>query len=207
MMVKQQIELRGIINKRVLNAMRSVDRSLYVNPGDDLYAYDDRPLFIGAGQTISQPYMVAIMTDVLDTKDENSVLEIGTGSGYQTAILAEMSRKVYTVERIKSLLESARKRLKKLNYTNIEFKTGDGTLGWQEHAPYDRIIVTAAAPDIPTVLFEQLAIGGRLVIPVGGKFLQELKLVLKDKHGQQKILKHGGCVFVPLIGKHGWKGD
>ena len=206
-MVKHQLAARGIVNKRVLDAIGSIERHLFVPVRDFDSAYDDRPLFIGSGQTISQPYIVALMTELLDVKEDNRVLEIGTGSGYQTAILARLGSQVYTVERIDSLQQEARERLEKLEYTNIKYLVGDGTLGWQEHAPYERIMVTAAAPDIPVKLFEQLAIGGRMVAPVGGKFRQELKLVLKIAGGKQKVMNRGGCLFVPLIGREGWTED
>jgi len=206
-MVKHQLVARGIMDKRVLNVISGIERQLFVTAKDFDSAYDDRPLFIGSGQTISQPYIVALMTELLDVKENSKVLEIGTGSGYQTAILAVLGSEIYTVERIKSLQKDARERLEKLGIANVRYLVGDGTLGWQEHAPYDRIMVTAAAPDITARLYEQLATGGRMVVPVGGRFRQELKLVLKTGDGRQKVMNRGGCLFVPLIGREGWTDD
>ena len=206
-MVKHQLEGRGISDKRVLEAFSRVERHLFVAERDSVYAYDDRPLFIDSGQTISQPYMVAIMTEVLGINEDDIILEIGTGSGYQTAILAELGKEVYTIERIKTLHYQAKKLLDKLGYKNISCKASDGTLGWKAHAPYDCIIVTAAAPDIPDALFEQLAPGGRMAVPVGEMHRQDLKLVMKTEEGGRTVINRGGCIFVPLIGKHGWKHD
>ncbi|RLB44259.1 MAG: protein-L-isoaspartate O-methyltransferase [Deltaproteobacteria bacterium] len=203
-MVKTQLIPRGITDKRVLEAMMKVPRHLFVEEALRGEAYNDHPLPIGHKQTISQPYIVALMTQALDLKGNEHTLEIGTGSGYQTAILAELSEKVYTIERIRPLLEQARKRLWDLGYTNILFKAFDGTLGWEEHAPFDAIIVTAGAPRIPQPLVDQLADGGRLVIPVGGKFSQELIKVVK-RNGELIQKNLGGCRFVDLIGIHGWK--
>ncbi len=203
-MVKTQLIPRGITDPRVLAAMRKVPRHLFVEEALRGEAYNDHPLPIGHKQTISQPYIVALMTQALELKGDEHVLEIGTGSGYQTAILAELSEKVYTVERIRPLLEKARKTLWELGYTNILFKAFDGTLGWKEYAPFDAIIVTAGAPKIPQPLLDQLAEGGRLVIPVGGRFSQDLvKVTKKNGHIIQKDL--GGCRFVDLVGVHGWK--
>lgn len=206
-MVKHQLAGRGISDGRVLEAFNRVNRHLFVAERDRIYAYDDRPLFIGSGQTISQPYMVAIMTEVLGVNEDDIILEIGTGSGYQTAILAELGKEVYTIERIKTLHHQAKKLLDNLGYKNISYKAGDGTLGWKTHAPYNCIIVTAAAPDIPDTLFEQLAPGGRMAVPVGEKHRQDLKLVMKTEEGGRTVINHGGCIFVPLIGKHGWRHD
>ncbi len=206
-MVKHQLEGRGISDKRVLEAFSRVERHLFVAERDSVYAYDDRPLFIDSGQTISQPYMVAIMTEVLGINEDDIILEIGTGSGYQTAILAELGKEVYTIERIKTLHYQAKKLLDKLGYKNISCKASDGTLGWKAHAPYDCIIVTAAAPDIPDALFEQLAPGGRMAVPVGEMHRQDLKLVMKTEEGGRTVINRGGCIFVPLIGKHGWQHD
>lgn len=203
-MVKAQIMARGISDKKVLKAMLRVPRHLFVPPNLRKLAYDDRPLPIGEDQTISQPYMVALMTQCLDLKGGDKVLEIGTGSGYQTAILAEIAKEVYTVERFPSLLEGARQVLDELGYKNIRFKVGDGTMGWQEYAPYDKIIVTAAAPSVPGPLFSQLREGGRLVIPIGSRYSQDLKIVRKEE-GQMQIEDVCGCVFVPLVGKYGWE--
>ncbi len=206
-MVNYQLTARGITDSRVLDAMSRVKRHLFVPDEEKGFAYDDRPLFIGSGQTISQPYIVALMTEILDVKADHTILEIGTGSGYQTAILAELGREVYTIERIKALHTQAEERLTALGYKNIHYKLDDGTIGWKEHAPFDRIIVTAAAPEIPERLFSQLQVEGRMVIPVGGKIRQDLQLVIKRSNGDRKIINHGGCLFVPLIGKEGWQND
>lgn len=204
-MVKYQLQSRGIVDERVLEAMRKVPRHLFVDEMDRPFAYEDRPLSIGEGQTISQPYMVALMTQILWLKGEEKVLEIGTGSGYQAAILAELSREVHTIERIPELLVRAQKVLRELGYTNIHLHLGDGTLGWPDEAPYDRIIVTAGAPRIPQTLLAQLASGGRMVIPIGGRVAQELHLVLKQSDGTIQTFHRGGCVFVPLLGREGWQ--
>ena len=220
-MVERQLKARGISDELVLSAFLKVPRELFVPEGMKASAYEDHPLPIGEGQTISQPYMVALMTQELAIKDTDKtlplkvsgrsipvdkVLEIGTGSGYQTAILAELADKVYSVERIPRLAEDARNRLQELGYTNIVIKGGDGTCGWEEYAPYDGIIVTAASPSIPEPLFRQLNEGGRLVIPVGGRFSQDLKLVRKVR-GKEVASSICGCVFVPLLGEYGWKGE
>jgi len=203
-MVKTQLIPRGIKDPGVLAAMGKVPRHLFVEEALRGEAYNDHPLPIGHKQTISQPYIVALMTQALGLTGPENTLEIGTGTGYQTAILAELSEKVYTIERIRPLLEKARKRLWDLGYTNILFKAFDGTLGWEEYAPFDAIIVTAGAPKIPQPLIDQLAEGGRLVIPVGGKFSQDLIKVTK-KNGSLIRENLGGCRFVDLIGIHGWK--
>jgi len=203
-MVKTQLIPRGITDPRVLAAMGKVPRHLFVEEALRGEAYNDHPLPIGHKQTISQPYIVALMTQALELKGDEHVLEIGTGSGYQTAILAELCEKVYTIERIRPLLEKARKTLWELGYTNILFKAFDGTLGWKEYAPFDAIIVTAGAPKIPQPLLDQLTEGGRLVIPVGGRFSQDLiKITKKNRQFIQKNL--GSCRFVDLVGVHGWK--
>ena len=200
------IRLRGIRDERVLSALLKVPRHLFVPEELRDRAYVDAPLPIGEGQTISQPYIVALMTEALELDEDSRVLEIGTGSGYQAAILAEIAKEVYTVERIPALLERARRILEALGYDNIYFKLGDGTLGWEEHAPYDAIIVTAGAPEVPEPLVEQLKVGGRMVIPVGDEFSQRLLRVTKlDSSGKVKIEDLGGCVFVKLKGKHGWR--
>lgn len=206
-LVDLQLKARGIRDKRVLTVMGTIERHRFVLDRDYEIAYDDRPLHIGSSQTISQPLMVAIMTEELSLKGDEKILEIGTGSGYQTAILAELGKEVFTIERIGSLQRQAKKILKNLKYENIHFKVGDGTVGWEEHAPYDSIIVTAAAPKIPQILYEQLAIGGRMVVPVGVKYAQDLKLVIKLKDGKMKVENRSRCIFVPLIGKEGWKSD
>jgi len=202
-MVRTQLIPRGIKDIRVLDAMRRVPRHLFIGSQNEESAYNDMALSIGMGQTISQPYMVAIMTELLELKGDEKVLEIGTGSGYQAAILAELSREVYTIERISALAENAREKFHSLNYSNIHVRTGDGTLGWPEDAPFDRIMITAASPKIPDPLIEQLAIDGLLVIPVGSRFSQQL---LKIKKTKEKLIEeyHTPCVFVPLIGEHGW---
>lgn len=203
-MLETQLIPRGIKDKRVLDAVRKVPRHLFVDEAFYGQAYGDFPLPIGEEQTISQPFMVAVMTEALELKGDERVLELGTGSGYQTAILAELCHKVFSIERISSLAGRARKVLDKLGYGNVLVKIGDGTLGWKEEAPFDAIIVTAGAPEIPQPLTEQLKIGGRLVIPVGGEFMQSLIRVRKTEKGIEKE-DMGGCRFVKLIGEHGWK--
>lgn len=203
-MVRTQLIPRGIKDKGVLAAMEKVPRHRFVEEALVGEAYNDHPLPIGHKQTISQPYIVALMTEALELTGREKTLEIGTGSGYQTAILAELSGKVCTVERIRALMLQARKILAELGYTNILFKAFDGTLGWEEHAPYDAIIVTAGAPKIPEPLIEQLAERGRLVIPTGNRFSQELIKITKIK-GKLVQKSLGGCRFVNLVGIHGWK--
>ena len=203
-MVKNQLIPRGITDKGVLEAMKKVPRHLFVEEALNNEAYNDHPLPIGHKQTISQPYIVALMTQALELTGKEKTLEIGTGSGYQTAIIAELSEKVYTIERIRQLMENARSLLNELGYTNIMFKAFDGTLGWKEYAPYDAIMVTAGAPQIPKPLLDQLALGGKMVVPIGDKFSQELIKIIKQRQGyKEKNL--GGCRFVDLIGVHGWK--
>jgi protein-L-isoaspartate(D-aspartate) O-methyltransferase len=202
-MVKNQLIPRGIKDERVLQVMGKIPRHLFID--DALYgeAYNDHPVPIGEKQTISQPYIVALMTEALELKGDENTLEIGTGSGYQTAILAELSSRVYTIERIKSLLGNARKLLSQLGYDNILFKAFDGTLGWKEYAPFNAIMVTAGAPHLAKPLIDQLADNGRMIIPVGDRYSQELiKVIRKGKDLEQKSL--GGCRFVNLIGTHGW---
>ncbi|HID94645.1 MAG TPA: protein-L-isoaspartate(D-aspartate) O-methyltransferase [Candidatus Latescibacteria bacterium] len=203
-MVASQLEARDIVNPKVLEVMRKVPRHRFVDEGLWSQAYLDHPLPIGKGQTISQPYMVALMTQTLGLSGDEKVLEVGTGSGYQAAILAEMAREVYTIERCPELAERARLVLEGLGYENVTIKIGNGTIGWKEHAPYDRIIVTAGAPDVPRSLVEQLKDGGRMVIPIGGTYYQDLVVVEKkgEKTTREAIC---GCSFVPLVGKHGWK--
>jgi protein-L-isoaspartate(D-aspartate) O-methyltransferase len=199
-MVETQLIPRGIKDKRVINAMLKVPRHLFVQPAFEHQAYDDHPLPIGSDQTISQPYIVAAMTEYLEVKKENKVLEIGTGSGYQTAILAELADTVYTVERFENLSREANQRLLSMGYKNIRFKTGDGSLGWKEFSPYDRIIVTAAAENIPGSLTDQLIENGRMVIPVGDTFSQKLFLLVKNR-GRIKQRPIMDVVFVPLVSK------
>lgn len=204
-MVKSQLIPRGIRDKGVLHAMGKVQRHRFV--GEDVLeeAYHDHPLPIGHKQTISQPYIVALMTQALELTGVEKTLEVGTGSGYQTAVLAELSTEVFTVERILPLMQRAREILSGLGYVNIHFKAADGTLGWPENGPYDAILVTAGAPSIPKPLREQLAEGGRLVIPVGNRYSQELiKITRNGASFDEQYL--GGCRFVDLIGVHGWKG-
>ncbi len=198
-MVEEQLKKRGISDRHVLNAFLSVPRHCFVRDSEKHLAYGDHPLSIGEDQTISQPFIVALMTEALGLTGEEKVLEIGTGSGYQAAILADIAREVYTVERISPLGEKAREILHGLGYENIYFKIGDGTLGWKEEAPFDGIIVTAAAPRVPASLVEQLSPDGRLVVPVGSSFEQDLLLVTRDTEGEVKKQSLGGCRFVPLI--------
>jgi len=192
-----------IKDERVLAAMRSIPRECFVPPESQYLAYEDRPLPIGYNQTISQPFIIALMTEALELTGKEKVLEVGTGSGYQAAILAKLARHVVTTERIKPLAETAKKVLDSLGYTNIEVHLAGETLGWEQEAPYDAIMVTAGAPKVPTDLMAQLVIGGRLVIPVGSRYIQEL---YKITRGRKKTVVHnlGGCRFVSLIGKGAW---
>jgi protein-L-isoaspartate(D-aspartate) O-methyltransferase len=203
-MVETQIRARGIKDDVVLNAMRKVDRQKFVPEEIRHQAYSDRPLPIGEGQTISQPYIVALMTELLELKGGDRVLEVGTGSGYQAAILAELANYVYTIEIIESLALSAERLLRELGYRNIDVKIGDGYIGWEEFAPFDAIIVTAATPHIPPPLLDQLKEGARLAIPVGD-YYQELKKVTKVK-GLVKSHNVTPVVFVPMTGGHVKKG-
>ncbi len=205
-MVDEQIIPRGIKDPRVIAALRKVPRHLFVEEALRDQAYSDHPLPIGEKQTISQPFMVALMTEALLLKGMEKVLEIGTGSGYQTAILAEVAFKVFSVERIRSLTIQARKLLYDLGYLNVEIKLSDGTLGWVEESPFDAIIVTAGSPGIPQPLVDQLAPGGRLVIPVGNSYDQDLIRVIKTEEGIKRE-DLGGCRFVKLIGQHGWESE
>ena len=203
-MVDTQIEVRGVADPRVLAAMRRVPRHRFVPQGLWDQAYNDYPLPIGEDQTISQPYIVALMTEALELKETERVLEIGTGSGYQAAILADLAAEVYSIDRLASLAEQARKVLTALGYKNFQVRVGDGTLGWPEEAPFDAILVTAGTPQVPRPLMEQLALGGRLVVPVGDRFSQTLTRARKTKEGV-KFDYLGGCRFVRLIGKYGWQ--
>lgn len=202
-MVEEQLASRDITDPRVLNAMRSVPRHRFVEAGQEDLAYTDQPLPIGWQQTISQPYIVALMTQALELSPEDKVLEIGTGSGYQAAVLAELARTVYTIEKVESLLQRAQAILETLGYDNIVSKLHNGTQGWPEHAPYDAIMVTAGAPEIPRPLLDQMKEGGRMVIPVGDQTLQEMLKVTRQ-NGNVQMEKIGGCRFVPLRGEHGW---
>ena len=202
-MVEDQIIARGIQDPRVIAAMKKVPRDLFVEEALQGQAYSDHPLPIGEKQTISQPYMVALMTESLLLTGRDKVLEIGAGSGYQTCVLAEVALKVFSIERIRSLAIEVRKLVYELGYLNVEIKFSDGTLGWIEESPFDAIIVTAGSPGIPQPLVDQLAVGGRLVIPVGDPTDQELMRVTRTEGGIQKE-DLGGCRFVRLIGQHGW---
>jgi protein-L-isoaspartate(D-aspartate) O-methyltransferase len=204
-MVRRQIQARGVTDLKVLEAMRKVPRHLFVSEALRDQAYGDFPLPIGEQQTISQPYIVAEMTQALQPGKEDRILEIGTGSGYQAAVLAEIVFRVYTIEKIHSLYLSTRKLFDKLRYHNIVTKYSDGTSGWSDESPFDGIIVTAGAPRIPKPLVNQLAVGGRMVIPVGDRYSQELIKLYKDEHGIHKT-SLGGCRFVKLVGEYGWKG-
>jgi protein-L-isoaspartate(D-aspartate) O-methyltransferase len=195
---------REIHDRRVLSAMAHVPRERFVPPDSYYAAYEDMPLSIGFGQTISQPFIVALMTQALRLKGSEKVLELGTGSGYQTAILAGLAKWVVSIERVPQLAESASRVLKELGYANFEIRTSGEALGWPDGAPYDAIIVTAGAPRVPDALLEQLALGGRMVIPVGSRWEQDLLRVTKRKKGNL-VENLGGCRFVPLIGKGAWE--
>jgi protein-L-isoaspartate(D-aspartate) O-methyltransferase len=202
-MVEDQLARRGINEPRVLAAIRRVARDRFVPPEWRALAYADRAVPIGEGQTISQPYIVATMTEALQLRPSDRVLEVGTGSGYQAAILGELASEIVTIERRADLAERARATLAALGYTNVAVVVGDGSLGWQDAAPYDAILVAAGSPSVPASLTAQLADGGRLVIPIGPREHQVLTVVRRvgDRFQQSDA---GGCVFVPLIGKEGW---
>jgi protein-L-isoaspartate(D-aspartate) O-methyltransferase len=202
-MVEEQLRSRDITDERVLAVMAEVPRHNFVDDAMQGRAYGDHPLPIGAGQTISQPYIVAYMTQALQLTGVEKVLEIGTGSGYQAAVLSRLCSQVYTIERINSLLAGARKVFDKLHYYNIRAKLDDGTIGWPENGPYDAIIVTAGGPGVPEPLIEQLADPGRLIIPVGNQHVQELQL-LEKKEGQIEVMSLASVRFVDLVGEHGW---
>ncbi|HOD97903.1 MAG TPA: protein-L-isoaspartate(D-aspartate) O-methyltransferase [Syntrophales bacterium] len=205
-MVETQIRARGVTDERVLAAMAKIPRHLFIDEALIEQAYNDNPLPIGKSQTISQPYIVALMTAALKLTGKEKVLEIGTGSGYQTAILAELAEQVFSIERIAQLAAGARKRLDALNCFNVAMRVGDGTYGWREESPFDGIMVTAGAPKVPTILLEQLAVGGRLVIPTGGRISQELLRVTRMSADLNEVKTEVlcGCRFVDLIGEHGW---
>lgn len=204
-MVHRQLEGRGLDDPLILDAVRAVPRHLFVAPRQERFAYDDRPLRISCGQTISQPYIVAKMTEALQLKGGERVLEVGTGSGYAAAILAQIAERVVTIERHPTLADEARKRLVDLGYENVKVVCADGTMGYPVEAPYDAIVVAAASPKIPETLIRQLAVGGRLVLPVGGRsFGQSLVRVTKMPDGTLKQDDLGGVIFVPLIGEEGW---
>jgi protein-L-isoaspartate(D-aspartate) O-methyltransferase len=206
-MVDSQIKSRGIGDQRVLKVMETIPRHFFVDEALRDQAYNDNPLPIDERQTISQPYIVALMTEALNLKGNEKVLELGTGSGYQTAILAELAERVFSIERIASLASGARKILDSLNYYNVAIRVGDGTYGWKEESPFDAIIVTAGAPDIPKTLVEQLVVGGRLVIPIGGRHSQALIKLTRLSEDINDVKKEdlGGCRFVDLVGDHGWE--
>jgi protein-L-isoaspartate(D-aspartate) O-methyltransferase len=203
-MVRTQMEQRGVKDPRVLDAFRKIPRHLFMPEGIRHRAHDDAPLPIGGGQTISQPYTVARMTEALELTGKEVALEIGTGSGYQTAILSELAEWVYTVERIRDLASRARALLDELGCNNVAARIGDGTFGWKEHSPYQCIIVTAGAPEIPRPLVEQLEEGGRIVIPVGDQHTQRMIVGVKSG-GELKTRDVGAYRFVELIGTQGWK--
>lgn len=203
-MVETQLRQRGIRDERVLAVMGRVPRHEFVGASYRSQAYDDNPLPIGEGQTISQPYIVALMLEMLDLAADQTVLEIGTGSGYQTALLAELGRHVYSIERHGPLAHVAQATLRRLGYSNVTIEVGDGTAGMPAHAPFDRIIVSAAAPELPQALFEQLKEGGRLVVPVGPAEAQLLQLVTKTD-GRAVVSAQVACRFVPLIGEQGYR--
>lgn len=205
-MVEEQLKARGIMDERLLAAFRKVPRHLFVPADFQQDAYADHPLPIGAGQTISQPYIVALMIHQLHLQGHERVLEIGTGSGYQTAILAELALEVYSIERIPELLLAVKARLETMGCLNVHLTPGNGSLGWPLHAPYEAVLVSAAAPEVPVPLLQQLADGGRMVLPIGTQESQMLVAVHKH-HGlidQQEI---ASCVFVPLLGQYGWPSD
>ena len=205
-MVDGQLRARGIIDQRVLRAMEKIPRHLFIDEGLAAQAYNDNPLPIDRQQTISQPYIVALMSEAMGLTGKEKVLEIGTGSGYQTAILAELAERVFTIERIAALAMRARKIIESLNYYNVAVRVGDGTYGWREESPFSAIMVTAGAPRIPKLLIDQLVIGGRLVIPVGNRSSQVLLKVTRLSQDPEDLKQEdlGGCRFVDLIGEHGW---
>ncbi|HOI60843.1 MAG TPA: protein-L-isoaspartate(D-aspartate) O-methyltransferase [Methanoculleus sp.] len=205
-MVEHQIRDRGIRDERVLAAMREVPRHLFVPKGYERAAYEDRPLPIGEGQTISQPYIVAVMTEQLEIKPQDRVLEIGSGSGYQAALLAGLAGTVISIERLEGVAEQARENLARAGVTGVRIVVGDGTEGYPPEAPYDAIIVTAASPGVPEPLIEQLAEGGRLIAPIGPRDCQDLVKLVK-REGKVETIPLGGVCFVPLIGQFGWRGE
>jgi protein-L-isoaspartate(D-aspartate) O-methyltransferase len=201
-MVQEQMVARGITNQRVLDAFEKVQRHNFISQDLRANAYADFPIPIAQGQTISQPYIVALMSECLDLKGEEKVLEIGTGSGYQTAILAELAKEVYSIEVLPELSKIAEQTLRAASYNNIYFKVGDGTLGWPEKGPFDRIIITAASPRIPLPLNEQMKENAKMVLPLGESLGQTLTLV-QNISGRLEITSICGCIFVPLVGKYG----
>jgi protein-L-isoaspartate(D-aspartate) O-methyltransferase len=203
-MVRDLIAARGVRDERVLAALRKIPRHLFIKDHLRSQAYGDHALPIGSAQTISQPYIVARMSELLDLKAEHSVLEIGTGSGYQTAVLALLARRVYSLERVPELAQAAIPRMRQLGFDNVKIQVFDGTVGWSEWAPYDRILVTAGAPKVPEPLLDQLALGGTLLIPEGQLNLQKLVLYRKSARGEIRRKEGEGVAFVPLLGRHGW---
>ena len=205
-MIDLQLKTRGIISTQVIAAMAKVPREKFIDSKNIKEAYNDGPIAIGSGQTISQPYMVAMMTEALCLKKGDKVLEIGTGSGYQAAVLSEIIKDIYSIERISPLAHKAQMVLKALGYGNVIIKVADGTLGWPEEAPFEGIIVTSGAPKVPEILLQQLSIGGRLIIPVGNRSHQRLMRITRtaDDYTSEEMLS---CVFVPLIGEYGWQED
>jgi protein-L-isoaspartate(D-aspartate) O-methyltransferase len=207
-MVNLQIAGRGLSDSHLLQAMREVPREVFVNPELEEFAYEDGPLPIGEGQTISQPYIVAKMIEAAEVSPRNRVLEVGAGSGYASAVLSRIAAKVYAIERHAALAEAAQQRFDRLGYDNIELRVGDGTRGWPEAAPFDAILVAAAGPDVPQALLEQLAIGGRLVIPVGEqRWQQRLRKITRKGETEYELEDLGAVAFVPLIGEQGWAED
>jgi len=203
-MVREQIQARGVTDSRVLEAMSTLPRHLFVEEALANKAYSDSPLPIGEGQTISQPYIVALMSELLEVEPGMKVLEIGTGSGYQAAVLGEMGAEVYTVERIKKLFHTARKRFMDMRMFSVKLKLDDGTMGWPEEAPYDRIIVTAGGPEIPEPLVDQLADPGRMLIPVGESRRNQTLVLIEKRDGEIIRTDKGSVAFVDLVGSHGW---
>jgi protein-L-isoaspartate(D-aspartate) O-methyltransferase len=202
-MVRAQLERRGVRDRRVLDAMRNVPRHLFMPDRLRCQAYTDQALPIGEGQTISQPYIVAWMLEALRLRGREKALDVGVGSGYQAALLSVLCDRVIGIERVPALAERASRRLEELGYANVRVILADGTLGYEEEAPYDAIVVGAGAPEVPEPLVKQLAIGGRLVVPIGDRYLQHMAIVTRTERGT--TTDEGiGCVFVPLLGKHGW---
>lgn len=203
-MVEEQIRARGVSDERVIRAMLEVPRHRFVPPGQQVFAYEDQPLPIGYGQTISQPYIVAFMIEALGTAPSDRVLEIGTGSGYAAAVLSRVAAEVYSIETLAPLAEAAKKTIEGLGYTNVHLRTGDGTKGWPEEAPFDAILVSAGAPVVPESLVGQLTPGGRLVIPVGDRIDQRLLRITRNVSGELQEDELAIVRFVPLIGAEGW---
>ncbi|MBW2511998.1 MAG: protein-L-isoaspartate(D-aspartate) O-methyltransferase [Deltaproteobacteria bacterium] len=206
-MVEDQVVARGVRDTRVIDAMLQVPRHKFVEEALESQAYQDAPLPIGERQTISQPYMVAVMSEALALDGTEKVLEVGTGSGYQAAVLAVLADQVFSLERIPALARRARKALDSCGYSKVNIRLADGTLGWQEMAPFDAIVVTAGAPDVPRDYLDQLAVGGRLVIPVGDRMSQVLMRITRTSEHEFKEEQLLGCRFVPLVGNHGWRDE